>query len=159
MKKLSRNESIGVFVAILVTGFILFGGQFLNLFSQNNNSNQATTMQPTDTGVRVDNLVTGQGAIAEKGDTITVNYIGTLTDGKVFDSSIDRKQPFTFQLGVGQVIKGWDEGVLGMRVGGKRRLTIGPDYAYGNQAVGTIPPNSTLIFEVDLLDVQKPATK
>lgn len=156
--KLSRNQSIGVFVAIVVTGFILFGGQFLNLFSSNDNSNQANMQQGT-TGVKVENIVNGQGILAEKGDLITVDYIGTLTDGKVFDSSIDRKQPFTFQLGVGQVIKGWDEGVLGMRVGGKRRLTIGSDFAYGNQAVGTIPPNSTLVFEVELLKVQKPVTK
>jgi len=157
--KLSRNQSIGVFVAIAVTGFILFGGQFINLFSQDNNSNQASNMQNTQTGVKVENILNGEGTIAEKGDIITVNYIGTLLDGKVFDSSIDRKQPFTFQLGVGQVIRGWDEGVLGMRVGGKRRLIIGSDYAYGSQAVGTIPPNSTLIFEVELLKVQKPITK
>ena len=159
MKKLSRNESIGIFIAIVVAGFILFGGQFINLFSSQNNQDQTTNMQPDQTGVKVDNLITGTGDIAENGDTITVNYVGKLTDGKVFDSSIDRKQPFTFVLGEGQVIRGWDEGVEGMRVGGKRELTIGPDYAYGNQAVGTIPPNSTLVFEVDLLNVQKPTTK
>lgn len=156
MKKLTRKEGIGVFVAIIVTGFILFGGQFLNLFMQEDSSNQANSTTPTQSGVVVQNIVNGQGEIAAKGDTVTVNYVGTLTDGKVFDSSIDRKTPFTFQLGVGQVIRGWDEGVLGMRVGGKRKLTIGPDYAYGAQAVGTIPANSTLVFEVDLLGVQKP---
>jgi peptidylprolyl isomerase len=157
--KLSRNQSIGVFLAIVVTGFILFGGQFINLFTQSDNSNQANTMQATQSGVKVENIVNGQGTIAEKGDMITVDYVGTLLDGKVFDSSIDRKQPFTFQLGVGQVIRGWDEGVLGMRVGGQRRLTIGPDFAYGSQAVGTIPPNSTLVFDVQLLNVQKLTVK
>ena len=156
MKKLSRNQTIGVFVAIFVTGYILFGGQFIGLFAQQTNSDQQQNMQPTQSGVTINNVVTGTGAIAEKGDIVTVNYVGKLLDGKVFDSSIDRGQPFTFQLGVGQVIRGWDEGLLGMRVGGKRILTIGPDYAYGNQAVGPIPPNSTLVFEVDLLNVQSP---
>jgi FKBP-type peptidyl-prolyl cis-trans isomerase len=157
MKKLSRNESIGVFVAIIVTGFILFGGQFLNLFAQNDSV--PTNTAPIQTGVKVENIVNGTGTTAEKGDLVTVDYIGALTDGKVFDSSIDRKQPFTFQLGVGQVIRGWDEGVVGMNVGGKRRLTIGSDYGYGAQAVNTIPPNSTLVFEVQLLKVEKPTTK
>ncbi len=158
MKKLTKNESIGVFVAIVVTGFILFGGQFINLFMQDS-ANQANTAQAVQTGVRVENIVNGEGLLAEKGDTITVNYVGMLTDGKVFDSSVDRKTPFVFQLGVGQVIRGWDEGVMGMRIGGKRRLIIGPDYGYGSQTVGTIPPDSTLVFDVELLGVQKPKTK
>ncbi len=155
MKKLTRNESIGVFVGIVVTAFILFGGQFLNLFMQDDGSNQANVSASNRTGVSVQNIVNGQGETAGKGDMVTVNYVGMLTDGKVFDSSIDRKTPFTFKLGVGQVIRGWDEGVLGMKIGGKRKLIIGPDYGYGAQAVGTIPPNSTLVFEVELLGVQK----
>ena len=125
----------------------------------NDNQNQTNTMPSTATGVKVENFANGQGDIAEKGDLITVDYVGMLLDGKVFDSSIDRKQPFTFQLGVKQVIQGWDEGLVGMRVGGKRRLIIGPDYGYGNQTVGTIPPNSTLVFDVVLLKVEKPAAK
>lgn len=99
-------------------------------------------------------LVIGTGEEAKKGDRITVHYRGTLTNGKEFDSSYT-KQPFTFTLGSGEVIKGWDEGIGGMKVGGKRKLIIPPDLAYGNTQQGNIPPNSTLIFEVELLQVVK----
>ncbi|MDB5266251.1 MAG: FKBP-type peptidylprolyl cis-trans isomerase [Parcubacteria group bacterium] len=133
---------------------LFYGGTILNLFNQNPNTLQ--TMATETTGVKIENITNGQGDVAAAGDTVTVNYVGTLTDGKVFDSSIDRGQPFTFQLGVGQVIRGWDEGVAGMRVGGKRRLTISPDFGYGAQTVGPIPANSTLMFDVDLLKVQHP---
>ena len=120
----------------------------MNLF------NPQTTVN-TQTGVKVQDLVVGQGATAETGDSITVHYVGTLENSKVFDSSIDRGTPFTFTLGAGQVIKGWDVGVAGMQVGGKRKLTISPESGYGAQTVGPIPANSTLIFEVQLLDVKK----
>lgn len=95
----------------------------------------------------------GTGQEAKTGDTVTVNYIGTLTNGKKFDSSYDRKQPFTFTLGAGQVIQGWDQGVVGMKVGGKRKLTIPPELGYGDAPQGTIPANSTLVFEIELLSV------
>jgi len=98
-------------------------------------------------------LVIGTGATAATGDTVTVNYVGTLTDGSKFDSSYDRNQPFTFKLGAGQVIAGWDQGVVGMRVGGKRRLTIPPNLGYGSQRNGPIPASSTLIFEIELLSI------
>jgi FKBP-type peptidyl-prolyl cis-trans isomerase len=97
-------------------------------------------------------LVVGTGAVAEKGMGATVHYTGWLTDGTKFDSSVDRDQPFGFPIGQGRVIKGWDEGVQGMRVGGKRKLTIPPDMAYGEKGYPpVIPPNSTLVFDVELL--------
>jgi FKBP-type peptidyl-prolyl cis-trans isomerase len=103
--------------------------------------------------VGVVDLVVGTGATAATGDTVTVNYVGTLTNGTKFDSSYDRNQPFTFVLGAGQVIAGWDQGIPGMKVGGKRRLTIPPSLGYGNVAYGPIPANSTLIFEVELVSI------
>ena len=98
-------------------------------------------------------VVVGTGATAVSGDTVTVHYIGTFTNGTKFDSSYDRNQPFSFRLGAGQVIAGFDQGVTGMRVGGKRRLTIPPSLAYGSQGQGSIPPNTTLVFEIDLLSI------
>jgi FKBP-type peptidyl-prolyl cis-trans isomerase len=101
-------------------------------------------------------LAPGTGKEAKAGNTVEVHYTGWLVNGKKFDSSLDRKQPFAFSLGAGQVIKGWDEGVAGMKEGGKRKLIIPPELAYGNKDVGNglIPANSTLIFEVELLKVK-----
>ena len=108
-----------------------------------------------DTGTLVsEDLVVGTGATAVAGDTVTVNYIGTFTNGTKFDSSYDRGQPYTFQVGVGNVIAGFDQGVIGMKVGGKRRLTIPPSLAYGSQGNGSIPPNATLKFDIDLVSIQ-----
>ena len=99
--------------------------------------------------------VVGKGPAAKTGDTVSVHYVGTLTDGKEFDQSRKRGQPFSFPLGQGRVIKGWDQGVAGMKVGGKRKLTIPPSLGYGDRGAGTIPPNSTLLFEVELLEIKK----
>ena len=100
-------------------------------------------------------LVVGTGAEAAKGMTASVHYTGWLTDGTKFDSSLDRGRPFPFRIGAGSVIRGWDEGVAGMRVGGKRKLTIPPALAYGERGYpGAIPPNATLVFDVELLDVK-----
>ncbi len=105
--------------------------------------------------LKIEDLIVGTGTQATPRHQVTVNYVGTLPDGTKFDSSYDRNQPFIFNLGGGEVIKGWDQGVVGMKVGGKRRLTIPPELGYGAQGAGsTIPPNSTLIFEVELLGVQ-----
>lgn len=120
--------------------------------TQNNNIMTTTTAD----GLQITDEVIGTGVEAVSGKQVSVHYTGTLTDGKKFDSSLDRGQPFTFNLGTGQVIKGWDEGVVGMRVGGKRKLIIPANLAYGNREVGNglIPANSTLLFEVELLDVK-----
>src|SRR5579885_3166477 len=104
--------------------------------------------------LKIEDLKVGNGAEAQPGKTVTVHYTGWLTDGKKFDSSLDRQSPFKFRLGAHQVIAGWDQGVAGMKVGGKRKLTIPPDLAYGDRGAGNvIPPKATLIFEVELLDV------
>lgn len=97
----------------------------------------------------------GEGTEAKRGDQVEVHYTGWLTDGTKFDSSVDRGQPFSFQLGGGQVIQGWDRGVAGMKVGGKRKLEIPPELGYGARgAGGVIPPNATLVFEVELLGIR-----
>ena len=105
--------------------------------------------------LQMDDMKVGTGAEATAGKTVTVHYVGTLTNGSKFDSSRDRNQGFTFRLGAGQVIQGWDKGVAGMKVGGLRKLTIPPEMGYGARGFPpVIPPNSTLVFEVELLDVK-----
>lgn len=115
-------------------------------------TNPTTQTIPSD--LKIEDITVGTGPEVKNGDTVVINYTGTLTDGTKFDSSYDRNEPFETQIGVGRVIKGWDLGVVGMKVGGKRRLTIPPTLGYGDQAAGTIPPNSTLIFEVELVGIK-----
>jgi peptidylprolyl isomerase len=116
---------------------------------------QAAQEVTTPTGLKYTDELVGNGPSPRNGQTVVVHYTGWLTNGTKFDSSLDRGQPFTFPLGQGQVIKGWDEGVASMKVGGKRKLVIPPELGYGTRgAGGVIPPNATLVFEVQLLGVQ-----
>lgn len=109
----------------------------------------------TASGLIIEELAIGSGDAASRGATVSVHYTGWLTDGRKFDSSLDRNDPFSFPLGAGYVIAGWDEGVQGMQVGGKRKLTIPPQLGYGARgAGGVIPPNATLVFEVELLEIR-----
>lgn len=156
MKNLNKNQWIAVSASLVFLTYLLFTGPIMNFF---NLSVKDLDTQSPETGLVVEEITVGDGPLSEAGDILTVHYIGTLTDGQVFDSSLDRNTPFTFTLGVGQVIRGWDEGLAGMRVGGKRVLTVSPEYGYGQFGVGAIPPDSTLIFEVELLDAKKSAPR
>ena len=110
----------------------------------------SSTSSPSSSApLQIVDVTVGTGATAVAGDTLTVAYVGTFTNGQVFDSS----SSFAFRLGVGQVIAGWDQGIVGMKVGGKRKLTIPPNLAYGSSGAGPIPPNSTLVFDVDLIAI------
>lgn len=176
------NEWIAVAAGLAVVGFFFFLGNPLRVVSRADSENaKASDAVPEGSrlpnesrpksagdqqagekpaavkapnGLRVEDLVVGKGEEAQAGELITVNYTGTLIGGKVFDSSVGR-DPFQFVLGQGRVIQGWEKGILGMKVGGKRRLTIPPELAYGSRQTGPIPPNSTLVFEVELLGAQR----
>ena len=122
------------------------------LFAMAEETSSDNNSRTTESGLTIIDLVLGEGDEAKSGQTVTVNYTGTLENGEQFDSSYGRA-PFPFPLGGGRVIKGWDEGVAGMKVGGKRKLVIPPELGYGSRNMGPIPANSTLIFEVELLKV------
>ena len=143
-----------VFVALLGTQGCKCSGDKKEASTGGNVTPASTASSPAGE-IKIEEIKVGEGAVAEPGKQVVVHYTGTLTDGTKFDSSVDRNEPFTFSLGAGQVIKGWDEGVKGMKIGGKRKLTIPPELGYGaSGAGGVIPPNATLIFEVELLDVK-----
>ena|SRR3972149_2348167 len=134
--------------------------KFIQDQNQNKNQNtnsQAQSVSPTPSvkELKIEDEKLGEGAEVKSGDTIVIHYTGTLENGQKFDSSLDRGQPFETQIGVGKVIKGWDQGVIGMKVGGKRKLTIPSNLAYGEQGIPeAIPPNATLVFELELLEIK-----
>lgn len=148
---LNQKEWIAVSVAVFVVGFFfIFGSWLMPIF--NNTTQMAKATQPE---VLLEDTLVGGGEVAVVGNRVTVHYTGRFVDGTVFDSSVSRNEPFQFVLGAGQVIEGWDKGVQGMRVGGKRTLSIPPELGYGAMDYGPIPGGSTLIFEVELLKVEK----
>ena len=151
MKTLDTKEWVAVVVAVFVVGFFfIFGQSLISLFTGSNSALMGG--QPK---LLIQDSVYGGGEVATKGSTIVVNYTGKFVNGEVFDSSASRNEPFQFVLGSGQVIKGWDDGLVGMRVGGKRILSVPPELGYGMNDYGPIPGGSTLIFEVELLKVSK----
>lgn len=162
-----------ILLPILIGGYVLFNSQTGNKATTTSSQlsvvptgTPGATISSTQSAevadstkdvneLKIEDQVVGTGEAAVAGKRVTVNYLGTLTSGTKFDSSYDRNEPFAFNLGAGEVIKGWDQGVAGMKVGGKRKLTIPPDLGYGAQgAGGVIPPNATLIFVVELLKVE-----
>lgn len=169
------GTGIAVALAVIVAlGFLAFGTPMLSSFGGASVATEGTVgtstislssstpmdlalnpAEPLPTELTITDVVVGTGPEATPGSTVSVNYVGALPDGTVFDASANHGGAFTFPLGAGQVIKGWDQGVVGMKVGGKRRLVIPPGLAYGAQAVGgVIPANATLVFEVELVSVQ-----
>lgn len=132
------------------------GNNPLSLNFNQKQANQNNSQQPTLTELNIQDIKVGtSSAEVQSGDTITVHYNGSLSNGQKFDSSYDRGEPFTTKIGVGGVIQGWDQGLLGMKIGGKRKLIIPPSLGYGEQNLGAIPPNSVLVFEIELLNIQK----
>ncbi len=159
-----KKESIKMLVWFLIVIVVVAGLVFITIKSKKNNSpteipvGQEQNNMDTQNGVKVTIVKEGTGAVAKAGDTVAMNYTGTLTDGTVFDSNVDPKfqhvEPFEFTIGAGQVIKGWDIGVAGMKVGEQRTLEIQPEFAYGVNGVGPIPPNAVLTFQVELLAIK-----
>jgi len=140
---------------IVIIGLILIGGFYVFSVNIDNNFLKGDITESIKNNMlEIETIVEGSGVESKVGDSLTVHYTGMLEDGTKFDSSVDRGTPFNFILGIGQVIEGWEKGMEGMKVGEKRKLTIQPEYAYGERGVpGVIPPNATLIFEVELLEI------
>ena len=161
MKKLSKNENIGVFFALsIVMVFflvlpsslssiraLLFDDRIDEVESSNNN------IQNISEGLIIEDIAEGVGKEARTGDQVMVHYVGRFTNGLIFDSSLAKGIPFTFKLGEGSVIEGWESGIPGMKAGGQRVLIIPPELAYGKEGRGPIPGSATLIFEIELLEI------
>ena len=157
MRNLSKIEWIAVAVAVVFVGYTLFGGDVTRLFQNNTTMNDdslaAANLGASGAGVIVNDIVAGGGVEVKQGDLLSVHYILSLSDGTQIQNSKDFGVPFQFVLGAGEVIQGWEQGFSGMKVGGVRTIVIPPELAYGDQAAGPIPPNSTLVFTVELVDV------
>jgi FKBP-type peptidyl-prolyl cis-trans isomerase len=166
MNSLTPTQRIAITVTLVVIAIFFIFGNPLNLFSPRSTGledyqiNQFEAGQPVNESfmapqdVVIQDVAVGEGQEAQPGRIVTVHYTGKFINGQVFDSSVSRGQPFSFTLGEGRVIEGWERGLVGMKVGGKRILTIPPQYGYGPDDYGPIPGNSTLIFEVQLLGVE-----
>jgi FKBP-type peptidyl-prolyl cis-trans isomerase FkpA len=158
MSRKVLTTGVAVVAGLAVIGVFFINNPFISSTkSIGMNNLSASTAASSDNSktpqLVIQDEVVGTGSEAQAGNTITVNYVGKLQDGTVFDTSVG-KTPFQFTLGSGQVIPGWDQGLQGMKVGGKRLLIVPSELAYGAQGIGPIPPNATLVFEVDLLDVK-----
>ena len=158
MKKLSKKEWIAVAVAVAFVGYTLFGSTINNLFPNlsmdTDNSNLAAVDSSINqNGVVINDIVVGTGSPVAQGQLVSAHYILSLSDGTVVQNSKDFGQPFQFILGAGQVIPGWEAGFAGMKIGGVRTIVIPPELAYGPNQAGPIPPNSTLIFTVEVVDI------
>lgn len=153
---MNKNFLLALLIGIALLGvFVFFTFGFYQgpgITPPVNTATNNTATQATE--LKIEDTKEGTGSAVKSGDTIVIHYKGTLTDGTTFDSSYERGEPFETTIGVGQVIEGWDKGIIGLKVGGKRTLTIPPTMGYGEQAAGNIPPNSILIFEVELLEIK-----
>ncbi len=143
------KTKLQVILLVVVLAFVLTAAWSLNI------AYGGGKVVTTDSGLKYEDIQVGKGDSPKKGDIVVVHYTGTFENGKKFDSSVDRGQPFEFPIGTGRVIKGWDEGVMTMKIGGKRKLIIPGNLAYGPAGRGAIPPNATLLFDVELLGIKK----
>ncbi len=159
-RRLSKKEWIAITVAVGFVGYTLFGGNIVNLFNSNmqTDQNQARALpnatSGSEGGVLVSDIKVGDGATASLGKRLKVHYVLALADGKIVQNSKDFGAPFQFTLGAGEVIPGWEIGFTDMKVGGVRTIIVPPEFGYGGNETGGIPPNSTLIFSVELLGVE-----
>lgn len=156
MRKLSKKEWVAVAVAVVFTGYAFFGPSIMSIFKTQtvDQNNQPAAASGALKNIIINDVSVGNGAPAEQGKLLVVHYVLSLANGTIIQNSKDFGQPMMFVLGAGQVIPGWEMGFDGMKVGGVRTIIIPPEYAYGANQVGPIPPNSTLVFTVELLDVK-----
>lgn len=159
MKRLSKKEWVAVSVAIVFVAYALFGGEIMSLFKSNTMIDDsiagadAANVPVNNSGIVINDIKVGTGTEAKQGDLVSAHYILSLSDGTVIQNSKDFGAPFQFVLGAGQVIAGWEQGFTGMKVGGVRTIIIPPELGYGANQAGPIPPNSTLVFTIELVDV------